>query len=413
MTNGAWPGVSPTLALHPSGVRLDDMRGMRRHTPAVREAHVPADPRKYDTGDHLAIIDLRIDTLVRRRAASSDDSAATHVVKLTQLLMQPDYGQASPHLSAGPEPATYPYPYLRGTGFWRVRGRVPLPAPVIPPGKYPCGLGNPCQSLMVACLSSFKRLESFHLEIAGWPDRPSPPSQARTILPILTKFSFAGKDKYLEDFVARIDTPVLSQLYISMELVRLLRHHVFDIPRLRQFIGRTRGLEPSKAARVCFESNESWSIVLEFPPHGSTLQIERKDLPYLPSMDMVCNQLSPLISHVERLKILRRYLRYAPQGVDFMASILPRQLFRSFTAIQGLYVTKTLVPDIKSALRELIRDRESATGVLPNLCDLFWGERSVIICESDREVIQPFVDARQLSGQPVAIHPWREDRAYY
>ncbi|KAI0284109.1 hypothetical protein BC826DRAFT_1126161 [Russula brevipes] len=31
---------------------------------------------------------------------------------------------------------TYPYPYLRGTGFWRVRGRVPLPAPVIPPDSH-------------------------------------------------------------------------------------------------------------------------------------------------------------------------------------------------------------------------------------------------------------------------------------
>ncbi|KAI0285553.1 hypothetical protein BC826DRAFT_972967 [Russula brevipes] len=98
---------------------------------------------------------------------------------------------------------------------------------------------------IVACLSPFRRLESLHLEIAGCPNRQSLPPQARAILPVLTKFSFEGVNMYLEDFVARIDAPLLSQLNVSMKLVS---HHVFDISRLRQFIGRARRLEPFRAA---------------------------------------------------------------------------------------------------------------------------------------------------------------------
>jgi hypothetical protein len=274
--------------------------------------------------------------------------------------------------------------------------------------KVPCS-GYGSTESMVACLSSLKRLESLQLETSEYPNQPSPPPQARAVLPALAKFSFQGVNKYLEDFTARIETPVLSQLYVSMSLVR---HHVFDIPHLRQFIRRARGLEPFRAARVLFESADSWSILLEFPPHGSTLQIERTDLSRLPEMYEVCDQLSPLISHVERLEFLRRYSLYAPRGVDFvMDSTLIPTLFRSFTAIQGLYVTKTLVEHITSALQEPIRAGERATGVLPNLRDFFLGG-PVNMSEYDREAIQPFVDARRLSGRPIAIHHWDEDRGY-
>jgi hypothetical protein len=50
---------------------------------------------------------------------------------------------------------------------------------------------------------------------------------------------------YSEDFLARIDTPVLnnSTCHSSWTLV-------FDIPHLKQFIGRAKNLKPSKGARL-------------------------------------------------------------------------------------------------------------------------------------------------------------------
>jgi hypothetical protein len=57
---------------------------------------------------------------------------------------------------------------------------------------------------------------------------------------------------YSEDLVARIDTPVLNQLYMAffMDLV-------FDIPHFKQFIGRAKGLNLSKAAKLCLTHGPS------------------------------------------------------------------------------------------------------------------------------------------------------------
>ncbi|KAI0285569.1 hypothetical protein BC826DRAFT_118033 [Russula brevipes] len=94
---------------------------------------------------------------------------------------------------------------------------------------------------MVACLSSLKRLKSLSLEFEWFryrPDRQSSPPQARAIFPALAKFTFRGKSVYLGDFVARIDTPMLTRFDLSLS-----SDLVFGIPHLRQFIGRARGLK--------------------------------------------------------------------------------------------------------------------------------------------------------------------------
>jgi hypothetical protein len=67
---------------------------------------------------------------------------------------------------------------------------------------------------MVAGLSSLSRLKSLSLGFQSRlsrPDQPSPPPQTRVVLPALTDLSFQGMIDYLEDFLARIDTPVLNK----------------------------------------------------------------------------------------------------------------------------------------------------------------------------------------------------------
>ncbi|KAI0291828.1 hypothetical protein BC826DRAFT_464733 [Russula brevipes] len=244
---------------------------------------------------------------------------------------------------------------------------------------------------MVACLSHLKRLESLWLGIEPpqfRPDQPSLPPQERAVLPALVDFSFTGMREYLEDFVARVDAPVLSQVYTSFAA-----DFVFDIPHFTQFIGRARGLKPSKAPRVLFASR---SILLEFSP-GSTLRINRYRTDWcISSIVLICGQLSPFFSLVERLDLVAGDDLEVGRPIE---SALFLELFRPFTAIEGLYVSKSLVPLIAPALLELIGER--ATEVLPNLRDLFLGGPV-------QETIQPFVDARQLSGRPIAIHRWEE-----
>ena len=64
-------------------------------------------------------------------------------------------------------------------------------------------------------------------------------------LPALTHFEFKGVSEYLEEFVARIDTPSLETLRITLFL-----DLVFDIPRLQNFVDRTERLLPLDLAEV-------------------------------------------------------------------------------------------------------------------------------------------------------------------
>ena len=91
---------------------------------------------------------------------------------------------------------------------------------------------------MVTCLLALTSLEELHI---GFEDPRSCPSRVgqyslptRTVLPHLTELKFIGFSRYLEDLVARIDTPLLDSLDITF-----LPQFRFDTPQLVQFIGRT------------------------------------------------------------------------------------------------------------------------------------------------------------------------------
>ena len=65
------------------------------------------------------------------------------------------------------------------------------------------------------------------------PDRGGPPPSTRTVLPALTDFQFQGVSEYLEDLVARIDTPKIDHL-----MIHLFMDLMFHIPQLHEFISR-------------------------------------------------------------------------------------------------------------------------------------------------------------------------------
>jgi hypothetical protein len=255
---------------------------------------------------------------------------------------------------------------------------------------------------MVAGLSSLNRLESLRLAFESpqsRPEQPSPPPQTRVVLPALTDLTFWGMTDYSEDFLARIDTPVLNELSILSFL-----DLVFDIPHLKQFISRAKRLKPSKAASVGFYP---WTIQLhleqqQFDP-TSTLGIACCRIDWqVDSMALVCGQLSPFFSLIEQLSFIMNCSFSELQGEDDIESTEFLELFRPFTAVRTLHVSRSLVPLIATALQVLIGPR--ATEVLPNLRDLFLGGSP--IPGSATEAMQPFLTARQLSGQPVAVHRW-------
>jgi hypothetical protein len=203
---------------------------------------------------------------------------------------------------------------------------------------------------------------------------------------------------YIDGFLARIDTPAINKFSMSLSM-----DPVFDVPHLKQFIGRAKGLEPYKVARVAFTA---WSIHLSLTeplPLSLEMRCGGRINWKVGAMSLVCRQLSLFLSLVERLDIAGD-LHFKSRGEDGLGF---SQFFQPFTAIRSLHVSKSLMPLVASALQELIGPR--ATEVLPNLRDLFLGGSA--IPGTIPEAMQPFVDARRLSGQPIAIHHWEEPGA--
>jgi hypothetical protein len=108
--------------------------------------------------------------------------------------------------------------------------------------------------VMATCLSTLTSLESLSLGLAFLPPiLPYGEGQpwhlsTRSVLPALIDFAFSGSSRYLEDFLARIDSPKLSNFSVDV-----LRHSNRNTPQLDHFIGRTPSLQaPENAPRVTY-----------------------------------------------------------------------------------------------------------------------------------------------------------------
>ena len=111
---------------------------------------------------------------------------------------------------------------------------------------------------IVAALSTLISLESLKLGFKSsrfFPERATRhlPLSTRTVLPVLTLFCFEGVSGYLEDFVSRIDTPRLIELFITF-----FDDVAFDTSQLNQFISRTRMLRPLEKAHMTFWDEDAY-----------------------------------------------------------------------------------------------------------------------------------------------------------
>ena len=240
---------------------------------------------------------------------------------------------------------------------------------------------------MVAILSVLARLETLVIG-SNFPDssqngnrpdwkRRHPPLLRRTVLPVLTKFVFGGVDEYLEDFVARIDVPLLNELDITF-----FRPIILDTPQLIHFVNRTPKFKPRDNA--CVELSD-WEISVTLPqtPNG-TLRLgiggssTQSDW-QLPSLVQVCRSFFPhnFIPAVEHLDIVEDgYHRYSVlRCLDYIESSQWLDLLRPFTTVKDLHVTREIAPHIAHALQELVGERVKE--VLPALQTLVFEKRKL------------------------------------
>jgi hypothetical protein len=240
--------------------------------------------------------------------------------------------------------------------------------------------------------------------------RPRPPS-TRSVLPVLTSFSFKGVSEYLEDLVTHIDAHQLYLLHIAF-----YNDIVFDTPQLIQFISRTPKLKAPEnafiglsdyAARVRFSSQTSPSrdggdLMVEISCKGLNWQLS--------SLEQICTSCLPLLSMLEDLYLYDSDYE-DPQAYwkDDIDNELWVELLRSFSAVKNLYLAEKVASPVALALQELVGGRatEMLPTVLPTLKNIF-----VEGLESSgpvQEGIGQFVAVRQVAGHPIAVSRWTDE----
>jgi len=241
-----------------------------------------------------------------------------------------------------------------------------------------------------------------------WGSHPDP--QMRAILPSLTSFYYDGWSEYLEDFLARIDTPRVDFVNIKYFM------HRIQASQLYRFIERTENLKIDQftRARVHFydddsffglsRSQEAWReshldlrIVGEVP-----LEVQVRDMVHL------IGQLSATFSKVDDLFAHGNNVIIQPGGIG-ITEWLP--LFRLFPAVETLRLSEELAVDITSTLEDI--PEEMVADVFPALRLI-----RVVECKDDSPEdkaeneddwieqvgsIGRFLSLRQLSGFPVTI----------
>jgi hypothetical protein len=256
---------------------------------------------------------------------------------------------------------------------------------------------------IVTCLSTLPRLERLYLGFESSRSRPNRESQrlpppTRSLLPALIKLHFTGVTEYLEDLVARIDSPLLD----CLEIV-LLHQRIFFAPQLIQFIGRTPTLKVHHRARVDFSdlhARITFSKTSSSNYHLTLKILCRQPEWQLSSVTQIFTSFFPrsFIGMVEQLSI--RGICYSkldwPDDVEDSKWL---ELLHPFTAVKDLHLSKEFAPRIAPSLQELVGGR--TTEVLPVLQSLTL--EKLRPSGPFEEAIGKFVAARQLSNHPVAI----------
>jgi len=226
----------------------------------------------------------------------------------------------------------------------------------------------------------------------------------RFVFPSLIKLVFKGVDEYLEDLLARIDAPLLDDLYIE-----IFMDLDFDVPQLRRLIGRAEEFKKFDRADISIYDDLIQltlhpKIAADLRPLG--LQINCREPDYqVSSLAQVCSLFVSLISaaSVEELKIRDYNWHSSLYWKDDMENAQWLELLNPFTALKNLYLTDRIAQRFCGAFQEL--STESATEVLPALRNLFVRESSL---EPVQEAIRAFVAARQLSGHPLVVDRWKD-----
>jgi hypothetical protein len=230
----------------------------------------------------------------------------------------------------------------------------------------------------------------------------------RVDLLYLTRLDINSPIEYLEDFVARINTPLLRvfQVMFYGEPVNL------NTPQLTDFVDRAERFEVLNQAELHFNSDalhksDNIAVKLLSQKESANLTILKLQSDFDPSggrflaPEQARSSFPSLISPLE-------YLSFTEDESKPLFCHVPMedawwlQLLRPFTAVKHLYLAGQPGLFVARALHEL--SWEGVVEVLPALQSVFLEGPQP--SEDVVEAIGPFIVRRQLSGHPVTVHSW-------
>ena len=267
---------------------------------------------------------------------------------------------------------------------------------------------------LIDALSGMTQLQSLSLHVlptrTDHPGTPLPmflplpislPSSKCATLPALTCLRFQGITEYLEDLVARIDAPYLSDIEITF-LYTFQPH----FSKLNKFINQIEKHKSPRRADILF-SERAISISFLQPGAPTCLKIqlsgellsESEQLFYI---GLVCNDLSVFLSDVEDLRISTTRQSRVEDGLRHRPWPL-----NSFTGVKWIHVIGNLSAEFVHTLKEDEWRRKTGDVLLPALHKLYIPQLEPRHAPLS-EALVSFMTSRALSGHPIAVEYERQ-----
>jgi len=290
---------------------------------------------------------------------------------------------------------------------------------------------------MVDSLSSLTRLEQLEHHYLGPRSNHAsrrPPPLTRTVLPVLNSLAFSGAGL----FFARTHFPLLNDVDITFR-----PPVIFDVSQISRFIGHTEAFEVSDQAHILLNRNvaevtvssskratDDTSLRLSISCRDSVFQLNflkwacrpfsprfstrtvRLDHLGLPAQSITGNvetrwrTVFRPFTAVENLYLFRTLGEYVAQGMSGNAETRWQTVFQLFTAVENLYLSRGIAEYVIFALQEHTAEQGVETELFPALQNIFIEWLESVKSGPAQEAIGKFVAARELSGPPVTIrHP--------
>jgi hypothetical protein len=263
---------------------------------------------------------------------------------------------------------------------------------------------------MTTALSALTRLQvlrlgpKFYEFHPDWQNRRLP-LPTRTVLSSLIELRFEGVIEYLEDFMARIDAPLLDRL----DIVGFLLFNpdiVLNTPQTLRFISHVPKLNALSEAHIGIDNDgcKVWISFLSTRTSGGVLKLEIFCIGpeyWFPCLAQFCRSPFFPLPALENLYIdggkdTRQHSGDDTENTRWLDLLPP------FTSVKNLYLSENFARRIAPALEELGGDM--VTEMLPTVENVFiekfklYGPVNGAFCN--------FAATRQLSGHPVVVSDW-------